>query len=137
MLAIHNPLRHDMRRTWPVEAFIYATNLAWSLVRQRRQHRIVFLQNESEVPFITGDQPIINLCGSDVEKVAFYYPLKPDLAMIFTSEQTQFSGDSHDVSRIEVETYNYRIYVKSDRQIYGNDPVYLKALGQLPKEDWW
>ncbi len=136
ILAIPNPLPHDMSRTWPVEAFIYATNLASSFVKQRRQCRIVLLQNKSSVPFITGDQPIINLCGYEVEKVDLYYPLKPDLAMIFTTDRTQFSSDSIEVGRIAVESYNHRIYAKSYSQIYGNDPVYLKALVQLPKEEW-
>lgn len=135
MLAIPNPLPHDMRRTWPVEAFIYATNLALSFVRQRREYRIVLLRNKSEVPFITGDQPVINLREVDVEEVDLYYPLKPDLAMIFTADRTRYSGDDADLRQIAVESYNHRIYAKSDSQIYGNDPDYLASLARLPKDE--
>jgi len=134
MLAIENPLPHDMRRTWPIEAFIYATNLASSLVRQRRDYRIVLLRNLSAIPFITGDQPVINLLGIEVEELDIYYPLQPDLAMIFTSSKARYPLDRVDVGQISVESYNHRIYGKSDTQIYGNDPTYLKALTQLPKE---
>ncbi|HYE28769.1 MAG TPA: DUF4238 domain-containing protein [Allosphingosinicella sp.] len=135
MLAIPNPLPHDMSRTWPVEAFIYATNLASSFMRQRREYRIVLLRNKSEVPFITGDQPVINLRGVDVEEVDLYYPLSPDLAMIFTADRTRYSGDDADLGRIAVESYNHRIYAKSGSQIYGNDPVYLASLARLPKDE--
>ncbi len=133
MLAIPNPLPHDMCRTWPVEAFIYATNLACSFVGQWRDYRIVLLRNRSDIPFIAGDQPLINLCGVEVERVDLYYPLKPHLAMIFTADRNRYADDAVDVGRISVESYNHRIYAKSDTQIYGNDPSYLASIAQLPK----
>lgn len=132
--AIPNPLPHDVAQTWPIEAFIYATNLASSLVGEGRQRRIVFLRNTSVVPFITGDQPVINLLGVNVEEVDLYYPLKPDLAIVFTANHISYPCQHIDIGQIEVESYNHRIYAKSDSQIYGNDPAYLKALAKLPKE---
>lgn len=135
MRAIPNCLAHDMNRTWPVEAFIYATNLASSFVRQRRDYRIVLLRNKSEIPFITGDQPVINLLGVEAEQVDLYYPLKPDLAMIYTADQTRYCGQEATLGPIAVESYNQRIYAKSDTQIYGTDPAYLAAVAQLPKND--
>lgn len=134
ILAIPNPLSHDMSRTWPIVAFIYATNLASSFVRQRREYRIVLLRNKSEVAFITGDQPVINLLGIDVEEVDLYYPLQPDLAMIFTADRTRYPGDIAEVGLITVESYNYRIYANSDSQIYGNDGDYLASIASLPKD---
>jgi hypothetical protein len=135
VLAIPNPLPHNMKHTWPIEAFICATNLASSLVRQRREYRIVLLQNKSEVPFITGDQPVINLSGIDAEEVDLYYPLQPDLAMIFTTDRTRYSGNEAELGRLPVERYNHRIYAKSDSEIYGNDPVHLASLARLPKDE--
>ena len=135
MLALHNPLPHDMGRTWPVEAFIYATNLACSFVRQWRDYRIVLLRNRSEIPFITGDQPLINLCSIEVEQIDLYYPLKPDLAMIFTADRSHYPSDHLDLGPIAVESYNHRLYAKSDTQIYGNDPLYLASIARLPKDE--
>ena len=133
MNAIHNPLAHDVKRTWPIEAFIYATNLAASFARQRIMYRIVLLRNNSDVSFITGDQPVINLCGPDDEEVDLYYPLKPDLAMIVTAKRSTYKKDEIDIGRLEVQHYNYKIFVKSDTQIFGNDPSHLKAVAQRPK----
>jgi hypothetical protein len=135
MLALPNPLPHDMRRTWPVEAFIYATNLACSFVRQWHDYRIVLLRNRSEIPFVTGDQPLINLCGMQDQQVDLYYPLKPDLAMIFTADRSHYPSDDLDLGPIAVESYNHRIYAKSDTQIYGNDPFYLASIARLPKDE--
>lgn len=134
MLAIPNPLPHDVSRTWPVEAFIYATNLASSFVRQQLEYRIVLLRNKSQVAFITGDQPVINLLSVDDKEVDLYYPLQPDLAMIYTTDRTRYAGDTDDVGAISVEGYNHRIYAKSDSQIYGNEPAYLASLASLPKD---
>ena len=133
--AIQNPLPHNIARTWPIEAFIYATNLAASLVGEGRQRRIVFLRNTSPVPFITGDQPVINLLGVNEEEVDLYNPLKPGLAIVFTANQLSFPSDHNNIGRFEVESYNHRIYAMSDSQIYGDNPAYLKAIAKLPKEN--
>lgn len=130
-----SPLPHSIERTWPVEAFIYATNLAYSLVGRLRDYRIVLLRNQSEVPFIAGDQPLINLRGIEVEQVDLYYPLKPDLAMIFTADRSRYPTEVIDLGPISAESYNHRIYAKSDTQIYGNNPSYLVSIAQLPKDE--
>lgn len=132
-LAIPNPLPYDTRRTWPIEAFIYATNLASSIVAEGRKYHFVFLRNKSNLSFITGDQPIINLAGHKGEKVDFYYPLTPDLAIIFTADKIQYPDICADVGVLDIESYNYQVYNTSDNQIYGNDPIYLKVLSELPK----
>jgi hypothetical protein len=52
---------HDLRRTWVIESLIYATNVGFALYAERHRYKIIFLENQSAVPFITGDQPVINL----------------------------------------------------------------------------
>lgn len=131
--AIRHNMPDDHQRTWPIEAFIYATNVAASLIGQGDKYRIKFLQNESEVPFITGDQPVINMLGHKDEQVEFYYPLKPDLAILLTSDKPGASSDRKNISKILVEYYNHGIFRKSASQIYGNDQAYLKDIANLPK----
>ena len=36
---------------------------------------------------------------------------------------------------MEAETYNHRLYAKSDSQIYGIDGTYLEAMACLPKDE--
>ena len=94
----------------------------------------MFLRNTSVVPFITGDQPVINLLGGNSEEIDLYYPLKPGLAIIYTANKLSFPSDHIDIGPIQVEIYNHRIYSMSDSQVYGDDPAYLKALTKIPKE---
>jgi hypothetical protein len=133
MLSIPNLIGHDVKRTWPIEAFIYASNLGASFARQKSTYRIVFLNNHSDVSFIASDQPVINLFGSSDPEVDLYYPLKPNLAMIYTANPSRYGAENIELGRFGVESYNHRLYAQSDTQIYGNDPTYLKELSQLPK----
>ena len=133
MLSIPNLIGHDVKRTWPIEAFIYASNLGASFARQKSSYRIVFLNNHSDVSFIASDQPVINLFGSSDPEVDLYYPLKPNLAMIYTANPSRYGAENVELGRCGVESYNHRLYAHSDTQIYGNDPTYLKELSQLPK----
>ncbi|MBY2905730.1 DUF4238 domain-containing protein [Rhizobium leguminosarum] len=102
--------------------------------RQKSEYRIGFLRNKSDVSFITSDQPVINLLSTTDAEVDFYYPLKPDLAMIYTANLDRYGGEDAEIGRLSVESYNHRIFAKSDSQIYGNDPAYLKSLSQMPKD---
>ena len=59
---------------------ISTMRFAHSLYRRRDQFKIVLLANETAIPFITGDQPIINVhaTGSEVpERPELFYHLSP------------------------------------------------------------
>lgn len=133
IMSIQNPLPHDTKRTWPIEAFIYATNVGASLAGQRSQYRILFLSNQTRVPFITGDQPIINLRKIDDNDLDLFYPLKPSLALIYTANPERYGASHASIGLPQVERYNYLIFSYSDTQIYGNNADYLMELTKLPK----
>jgi len=52
---------HDPHRTATVLNHIHATNVGAGLYRERKTYRIVFLRNGTAIPFIAGDQPVINM----------------------------------------------------------------------------
>ena len=64
----------------------FANNMGASLFFDRSEFDIVFLDNTTDLGFITGDQPMVNLMGTrngtPPEEIALYYPLAPDLAFI-------------------------------------------------------
>lgn len=130
--AIPLELPHNREATWPIEAFIYATNLATSLYTQCRKYNIVIVDNCSGKPFITGDQPVINLLGLDDSEVELFYPLTPRRAMIFTARRDRFPTNQKDAGLLEVEGYNFQMFQKSDTQIYGSDQDYLATFLKLP-----
>lgn len=133
IFAIPLDLPHSVERTWPIEVFIYATNLGVSIYAQRKKYSIVILDNKSSRPFITGDQPVINMLGEKDEHLKLFYPLTPFRGFLFTANEERSSPKRRDVGLLEVENYNFHIYQKSGKQIFGNDKNYLASFLGLPK----
>ena len=125
---------HDPRRTAHIVNHIYATNVAAGLFRDRKDYRIVFLKNTTAIPFIAGDQPVINMLDPrTTDDLELYYPLSPRLAMVLTGDGVKFPDRARNVTCLEVEHYNYEIYRKSEDQIYSNDRSYLSDLVKVGK----
>lgn len=125
---VHNPSQFnvDMERLWPVLSIIFATNIASSIVSKGSEYKIVFIRNNSNLHFITGDQPVISLKRNDENSLDLYYPLTPDLAMIFTADELKFQSKYLVIGDLEIQYYNHLIYSKSNTQIFGNAPEYLR-----------
>jgi len=125
---------HDPRRTANILNHIHATNVGAGLFRQRNAYRIVFLKNHTPIPFIAGDQPVLNMLDPKAtEDVELYYPLSPRLAVILTKDTAKFPDRERSVTLFEVERYNYAIYSESEDQIYSNDEAYLRSLVLMGK----
>ena len=125
---------HDPRRTAHIVNHIYATNVAAGLFRDRKAYRIVFLKNATAIPFVAGDQPVINMLDpSATDDLELYYPLSPRLAMVLTKDVGKFPDRTRNVTSFEVERHNYAIYSKSEDQIYSNDQSYLSDLVRVNK----
>lgn len=126
---------HYPRRTAAVLNHIHATNVGAGLYRERKAYRIVFLGNVTAIPFIAGDQPVINMLDPKAtDDLELYYPLAPRLAMVLTKEAVNFPDRTRNVTRFEVERYNYAIYSRSDDQVYSNDQSYLRSLVRIRKD---
>ena len=127
--------RHDTRRTAAILNHIHATNVGAGLYRERKAYRIVFLGNVTAIPFIAGDQPVINMLDPKAtDDLELYYPLAPRLAMVLTKDAVNFLDRTRSVTRFEVERYNYAIYSRSDDQVYSNDQSYLRSLVRIWKD---
>lgn len=125
---------HRPERTWPIESFIYATNVGASLVAQRQDYRITLLENATATPFVASDQPVINLNSHEDATLRLYYPLSPVLALVYHSDPARYPSARKTLSAFEVEFYNFELYRRSDSQMYCSDRSYLEALVKLPKD---
>ena len=107
-----------------------STNLGIAL--SHKGFRIRFLDNKSELPFITGDQPIINTYAdyennTMPDKLEFYYPLTPNLAVLVHNEsQSALTGDTLALSSEQVDLYNKMIIAASLQQLYANNRTTLE-----------
>lgn len=88
------------------------------------QARVRLLVNKSEIEFITGDQPVINLCAdykkSDVEpdKLIFYYPLSPSYSVIINENEN--NDKYEELTEEQVDYYNKKIVDASYEQYYAS-----------------
>jgi hypothetical protein len=123
----------DMERVWDVLSHILAVEAGGSLFVSRNEFRILVLDNYTEVPFITSDQPIINMLtpgGSwEVpEQMELYYPLSPTQAMLYLEKATIVGGISTSVSIDEAHRYNMMMVDHCAFRVFSNSEEYLKFL---------
>ena len=111
----------DLSRVWNVLIHMFATNIGADLYRCRRRRKLVLIHNQTEVPFITGDQPAINLKGTRPHPpkcLSIYYPLSPTLALLLADldEEPLFPSD---LTSAQASTLNEQIFKASYRQVFG------------------
>jgi hypothetical protein len=117
---------------------ILAANLGFNMYVRREQNTIMLLDNRTEVPFITADQPVINIAAKPEEtnppqRFELYYPLSPKRALLLLEPSSEFLPESSRVSIDVAHFYNLRMAARSYRQIFSNSNEELKAImNELP-----
>ncbi len=118
----------DIKRFGNLLTLILTLRFADSLYRDRGRFTIVLLDNRTDTPFITGDQPIINMHATyepgAPEKLEFFYPISPQKAMLLLES----SDHSQAVTVENVLRYNNLIARNSYEQVFSNSREYLEAL---------
>ncbi|PHD06619.1 hypothetical protein COF45_25135 [Bacillus wiedmannii] len=117
---------------WSVIYVILATNFAIAL-SLNNSFRFLILKNNSTIPFITGDQPVINTHADysvykEPKKLELYYPLTPSLALLITDSNNYNKTQSiFEVQEDEVKLYNDLIFKASYEQIFANNVTVLQS----------
>ncbi len=124
-------LFEDMGRVWPLLSHICAVTMGGSLYLTRKQYKIVLLDNHTVAPFITSDQPIINLHGNPrdnkpPERMELYYPLSPNKAMLYLEKDSPTPNQSLSIE--QAHAYNVLMAGHAGRQIFANSEDYLKLI---------
>jgi hypothetical protein len=110
-----------------------AVNIGRSLYMERKQHTIMLLDNPTDMPFITADQPVINIAASPKdtappEKFELYYPLSPTKAMLLLEPSSVFRPGASSVSETFVHLCNLRMAAHSYRQVFSDSADALKSV---------
>lgn len=120
----------DLARIWNLLGYLFAVNIGFGLYHGRRRRQLVLIENSTEIPFITGDQPITNLLGSisdsPPEVLILYYPITPSLALVLTEEDRE--PPFTEVTSEKVLELNERILAVSHRQVFASSELPLKLL---------
>ena len=115
----------NAKSCWPLISHIVAFNAGANLLRQRRERPLLFLKNDTKIPFITGDQPVVNLLGSPNSEqppqlLAFYYPISPHLAIVLDEINERTGLVSGPISAEQAESLNRQVRDAAYRQIYAD-----------------
>lgn len=93
---------------------------------------VTLLVNDTETPFITCDQPVINLfadyqdISSETKNLIFYYPLSPRIAITVNDHNSE---EKLTLNAADVEKYNDKIFRASYENVFANDKnVLMKFL---------
>jgi Protein of unknown function (DUF4238) len=115
-------------KIWNVASHILATNLAYSLHVERQHFKCFLLKNTTDIPFITGDQPVINTYGNQDQpralshdELELFYPIGPLLALLITRRKDRYASETTVIDREEVLRYNSLIAKASASQIYADE----------------
>jgi hypothetical protein len=117
---------------------IIAALLGRSLYVDRNRLTILLVDNTSDNPFITSDQPIINIAANPRDfappkSFELYYPLSPKKAMLILEPDSTFHPSSTSLTANEAHMYNLRLASYAKKQIFSLCPKQLEAIKeQLP-----
>jgi hypothetical protein len=122
-----------LEKTWNVLSHIFAGNLGWSLYAERKLHQLIILANETDVPLLTADQPTINIHATSddhpPERLAFYYPISPRLAVLLLDEPPQDQPTStRQLTVAEVAAYNRAMVERSYEMVFSSDRQQLESI---------
>lgn len=142
------PRRNDLEikvadtivHAWWFMSYMFGMNIGWSLYSSRNEDRHSLLLNDTALPFITSDHPVVNVhpCVSETDLIApeycdLYYPISPRIAYIICNSK-RFAPDINRVDEAVVDELNKKITKQAKVHIIGNiESVllsYKKYLGQ-------
>lgn len=122
-----------LEKNWWFLSFMFGINIGCSLYQSRDQDNHVYIINKTDHPFITSDEPIINL-HSSLNKLSekeapdfadFYIPLSPKYAYMINNS-SEFNHLANLIEADEVMKFNTKIAEKSYKTIFGSTEMSLK-----------
>ncbi|MEL7608814.1 MAG: DUF4238 domain-containing protein [Bacillota bacterium] len=114
----------NIERVWNVVSHILATNMGYVLSREDSNMQLILLYNNTKIPFITSDQPIVNIRADHLSfdaptEFELYYPHTPNLALILSEQgKSSYSGN---LTKNEIMKLNNQIVASSQEQVYANE----------------
>ncbi len=110
--------------------FLYATGIADSLTYEKKT-KFIFLENTSEIDFITSDQPLINNKieelndNGTIAQMEIYYPITPRIALIIHCQEQNEKYRKVSLNSNEVNNYNKTIFNHSNEFIFASSTEQL------------
>jgi hypothetical protein len=121
----------DLTHVWNLMGYLYAVNIGFGLYLERKSRKLVLVENDTGIPFVTGDQPVTNLLGNGKtgpEELVLYYPITPRLALVLGEANKEPPFTTSDITPSKVADLNARIVAASHSQIFSCSEASLAQL---------
>lgn len=132
--GLERPSGISMERCWNVIYHSAAVNAGGSLLIERDKRPLILLENNTSTPFITGDQPTVNLLappeGEMPRLLAFYYPVSPQLAVILDEADEPTGFQPGPVSTEQVKKLNGEMQHAAHKQVFANSREVLQPFAR-------
>ena len=122
---------------WNIISFTFAMNLAKIL--SLKGFKIILLKHQSPMPLITGDQPVFNIKGDDldsngnVKELELYYPISPETALLIKIDSSITEKyTTIDLTIDEANKYNLKVKEVSEQFIFSNKEDELERIKNCP-----
>lgn len=111
---INAGLKGEFENTINATRWILANTLAYNIYCSK-DYKIIFVENNTAIPFITSDQPILNIYAGledrknvelQHEELEFYYPLNTQKALIVSFKEVYTNFQTIYATEIDVKNYN-------------------------------
>lgn len=123
-------------KAWNIMVFIMATNVGMRIYAERDRWELLILKNQTNIPFITSDQPIVNLYVKNTleenaklrdDEVELYYPVSPLLAVVLKKKDSSFMNYQV-LNEDAIDFLNRKIKKESHLQLFSNSEAYLDII---------
>lgn len=123
-----------MERIWNIAIHMSATNIGASLYLERKRRTLIIVNNRTDVPFITGDQPAINLKGTrplPPDRLSIFYPIAPQAGLLMADVDEEPLFPAEGLTRNQAMTLNQMLFQGSYKQVFGRSEECLRAIAGM------
>ncbi|MCW8834523.1 MAG: DUF4238 domain-containing protein, partial [Colwellia sp.] len=112
---------------------VFSTKLAANIYGDRDKFKLVLVSNDSGIPFLTCDQPVVNFLalntpiGEQVEEFGLYYPISPNKAVFLVEKGVFGSVTAMKFNEESVKEFNNIMVQNSHEQIYSVSEEQLQS----------
>ncbi|WP_445398432.1 DUF4238 domain-containing protein [Zobellella sp. An-6] len=122
-----------MKECWWFISYMFGMSMGRSIFLDRHDDNHCLLINDTDIPFITSDQPIVNVHQALTDEIKspenhecdMYYPISPSVAYM-VNKSNRFPRGKVKISVDVVEEMNIKIAKRANVHIIGNSEESLK-----------
>lgn len=124
-----------LEKNWWFISYMLGINIGLSLYESKDRDKHIFINNRTNTPFITSDNPIINIHPAALKKAVnevpensdFYFPLSPGYAYMINHSNT-YNFLEENIDEEMVNKLNGYIYEKSYEHVFSCDSKTIEEI---------